>query len=97
MSYRLHPDAAQELAEAARFYRREAGRGVAARFLDEFERVGNLLAQNPGLGTHTGDQRRCFPLHGFPFLVIYRPVESGIRILVLRHQHRHPGHGEDRR
>jgi plasmid stabilization system protein ParE len=54
----LHRGAEIDLADAARFYRREAGRAVAARFLDEFERVTALLAANEALGTPTGDDRR---------------------------------------
>ena len=96
MSYTLHRGAELELADALRFYRREAGRAIAARFLEEFERVANLLVENPGLGTPTAEQRRWFPLHGFPYSVIYRPLDVGVRILVVRHQHRDPGHGEKR-
>ena len=97
MTYSLHPSAERELAEAARFYLREAGRGVAARFVDEFERIARLLAELPGLGTPTGDERRSFPLHGFPYSVIYRPAGQDVRILVVRHQHRDPEHGQGRR
>ena len=97
MTYTLHRGAEQDLGDAARFYLREAGRGVAKRFLDEFERVAMLLADNPGLGTTTADERRSFPLSGFPYSVIYRPLPSTVRVLVVRHQHRDPDHGEDRR
>jgi plasmid stabilization system protein ParE len=97
LSYKLHRDAEVDLVDAVRFYRREAGRAVANRFLDEFERVAELLVSNPNLGTTTGDQRRGFPLHGFPYSIIYRAVEGGMRILVVRHQHRDPEYGERRR
>ena len=97
MSYSLHRGAEQDLADAVRFYRQEAGRAVAARFLDEFERVAKLLVENSGLGTPTSEQRRWFPLHGFPYSVIYRPLDVGIRILVVRHQNREPEYGEHRR
>ncbi len=96
MSYTLHRGAELDLADAVRFYRREAGGAVAVRFLDEFERVAKLLVENSGLGTPTGEQRRWFPLHGFPY-VIYRPLDVGVRILVVRHQNRDPEHGEQRR
>ena len=66
MSFTLHPGAERDLGEAARFYTKEAGRGVAERFLDEFERVAALLVANPGLGIPTGGNLRWFPLHGFP-------------------------------
>ena len=61
MSYTLHRAAERDLTDAVRFYRQEAGRAVAGRFLDEFERVAKLLTENPGLGTPTGEQRRWFP------------------------------------
>lgn len=97
MSHTLHQDAERDLSNAARFYRREAGRAVAERFIDEFERVTVLLEANPGLGTVTGGERRCFPLHGFPYSIIYRPMITGIRVLVVRHQHRAPDYGSERR
>ncbi len=50
--------AEKDLATALRLYRREAGRAFTTRFIDEFERVTNLLAANPDLGTPTADQRR---------------------------------------
>jgi plasmid stabilization system protein ParE len=97
LSYTLHRAAERDLADAVRFDRQETGRAVAGRFLDEFERVAKLLTENPGLGTPTGEQRRWFPPHGFPYSVIYRPLDIGVRILVVRHQNRDPEHGELRR
>ena len=97
MTYSLHRGAELDLAEAARFYRREGGPAVAARFLDEFERIAELLVEHPGIDTLTDDERRWFPLTGFPYSVIYRPLDPGIRILVVRHQNRDPEHGEQRR
>lgn len=55
--------AADDLAEAVRFYKREAGVGLARRFLSEFERVVSLLEQHPGLGKPTNDGRRTHPLN----------------------------------
>ena len=97
MSLTLHRDAEHDLGNAARFYRIEAGRAVAERFLAEFERISVLLEANPELGVLTGGERRCFPLHGFPYSIIYRPVDTGLRILVVRHHHRDPEYGKDRR
>jgi plasmid stabilization system protein ParE len=52
LTYALHRGAEDDLAEAARFYRREGSRALAARFLDEFERIAKLLVEHPGIGTH---------------------------------------------
>ena len=97
MSRSIHRFAAEDLAEAVRFYKREAGTGLARRFLAEFERVANLLELHPGLGTSTNEGRQIHPLTDFPYSVIYRSEGEGIRILVVRHQNRDPEHGEGRR
>ncbi|MCC7485168.1 MAG: type II toxin-antitoxin system RelE/ParE family toxin [Burkholderiales bacterium] len=96
MSFSLHRGADHDLTEAFRFYRREAGNGLARRCLDEFERIIKLLEEFPDIGKPTGEDRRSVPLTGFPYTVIYRHVNSEIRILVVRHQNRDPEHGEQR-
>ena len=96
MSYTLHRGAEKDLAEAFQFYRSEAGNGLARRFLDEFERVIKLLEKYPDVGKPTREDRRSFPLTGFPYSIIYRYVGAEIRVLVIRHQHQSPEHGEQR-
>lgn len=97
MTRSIHRLAGADLAEAARFYKSEAGAGLARRFLAEFDRVANLLDRHPGLGTPSGDGRQSHPLTDFPYSVIYRASASELRILVLRHQSRNPEYGTDRR
>lgn len=97
MTRSIHRFANDDLTESVRFYKQEAGVGVARRFLSEFERIVNLLEEHPGLGTPTGDDRRSFPLVDFPYSIIYKQDGSGIRIPVVRHQHRDPEYGEARR
>lgn len=96
MTRSIHRLAEGDLSEAFRFYRREGGKGIAARFLSEFERIARLLEQHPGLGTPTEGGRRVHPLVGFPYSIIYREDQEGIRILVVRHQHRDPEFGKGR-
>lgn len=97
MNRSIHRFASEDLAEAVRFYKSEAGVGLARRFLNEFERVAKLIEQHPGIGTPTADGRRVHPLTDFPYSVIYRKVDVGLRILVVRHQSRDPDYGESRR
>ena len=97
MTYSLHPGAEQDIADALDFYTEQAGLLVARRFLDEFERVATLLVMHPGFGTPTTKSRRVFPLRVFPYSVVYRSLETGIRVIVVRHQHRKPGYGGARR
>jgi len=51
VTYALHPQATQDLADAVAFYLANATARVAGKFLQEFERVAELLAVNPGFGT----------------------------------------------
>lgn len=97
MSRSIHRLAADDLAEALRFYKQEAGVGLARRFLAEFERVAKVLDAFPGLGTPTADGRQVHPLTAFPYSVIYRHEGLVLRILVVRHQSRDPEYGESRR
>ncbi|MDP2760955.1 MAG: type II toxin-antitoxin system RelE/ParE family toxin [Sideroxyarcus sp.] len=97
MTYSLHPGAEHDIANALDFYSEQAGLVVAGRFLEEFERVAKLLVEYSDLGTPTTRGRRTFPLKVFPYSVVYRNLESGIRILIVRHQHRKPGYTGGRR
>lgn len=92
----LHPGAEQDLAEAAGFYETEASPAIAARFLNEFERVASQLIRNPGLGTPRSRGRRGFPVAGFPYTVIYAEQADGILVLVVKHDRRRPGFGATR-
>ncbi|MHB8247808.1 MAG: type II toxin-antitoxin system RelE/ParE family toxin [Acidithiobacillus sp.] len=97
MTYSLHPGAEHDVANALDFYSEHAGSVVAERLLEEFERVAKLLVEHPGLGTPTTRGRRTFALKVFPYSVVYRNLESSIRILIVRHQHRKPGYAGGRR
>ena len=96
MTCTLHPEATQDPAGALAFYQTNATARVAAVFLDEFERVARLLAANPGFGTPFDLPRRIYPLRTYPYLVVYRPTEGGIRVLTVRHERRMPSHGQNR-
>jgi len=83
----IHRQAAEDLAEIKATYERTGSARLAARFLDEFERVANLLTENPGLGKPFDLPRRIF---------VHKPTDEGIRVLAVRHQHRDPAYGRDR-
>ena len=97
MIYALHPSAEQDIADALGFYTEKAGLIVARRFLEEFERVAKLLISHPNLGTPTTNGRRVFPLKMFPYSIVYRSLDTGILIVVVRHQYINPSFGASRR
>lgn len=86
MTYSLHPGAKQDVAEALDFYAEQTGALVAQRSLDEFNPVARLLVTYPGFGTPTTKGRRVLS-----YDVVYRSLDTGIRVIVVRHQHRKPG------
>lgn len=96
MTYVLHPDAERDLTEATNFYADKAGPALARRFLDEFERAARLVVEYPDLGVPLAHGRRLFPLRVFPYALVYRRLDTGVRILIVRHQHRKPGFGGSR-
>ena len=96
MTFALHPDAEQDIADALDFYAAQAGIAVAQRFLAEFERAANLLVRHPEFGTPASNGQRVFPLQVFPYSVVYRNINSSIWVLVVRHQRRKPNYGGKR-
>lgn len=96
MSVVVHPAAEQDVIDAAEFYRREASPALAARFVAEFRRVCALLLEQPALGSPRAQGRRGYSMRIFPYSVIYRETATGIHVLVVRHDRRHPGFGTRR-
>ena len=97
MSYFLSSEAEEELAEAVAFYSEKASTSVAIAFLAEFTRAARIIAENPGLGTRTSRERRVFPLHRFPYSLVYRAEEDGVRIGAVAHHSRRPGYWRTRK
>jgi hypothetical protein len=65
MKYEFHPEAEQELYEAASRYKAEIS-GLGLRFGDEVERVIQLVIEHPELGSRLDDNLRPFVLRRFP-------------------------------
>lgn len=96
MRVTLHPAAEQDMADAAAFYALEGSPALARRFVEQVNRVAQLLLNNPGMGTPRGQGRRGFPIAGFPYTLVYRPVPTGVLLLVVKHDRRSPRFGRGR-
>ena len=83
--------ARQDLAEAVRYYRREAGEGVAIELVSTIQAALQALARRPGAGSLRYGQMigmadlRSWPLGRYPYLVFY--VERVDQIDVWRILH----------
>lgn len=93
----IDPAAAEELREARRWYAREAGAPVAARFLAEFQRLRELLSQQPLMGPELEPGiRRALFRDRFPYSLLYVVRAQRIMIVAVMHQHREPGYWKAR-
>lgn len=97
MSYWLHEQAEAELDTAALYYAERATPKIAVAFLEEFERVIELLQLNQQLGTLKDDGMRVYPLRRFPYSLVYREdADAGPQVYAVSHQSREPGYSQGR-
>ena len=95
MVVHLHPDAAAEYAEAVEFYEEHAP-GLGREFFDEVQRVLELIAETPGLGSPFDDPYRRAYCRRFPFGVVYREDGDTLWVLAVMHLRRQPGYWKER-
>ena len=85
------------MADAAVYYAEHANVVLAEAFLAEFERIRDLLMENPQRGPHAEDGLRVYHFDRFPYSVIYEPDDrDGPLIFAIAHQHREPGYWRER-
>jgi plasmid stabilization system protein ParE len=87
-----HPRVRADVEEALTYYRRISGR-LADEFHAELRDLINRAAENP-LRFHQVDQGfRRANLKRFPYHLLYESHLDCIRVMVLRHNKRHPRYG----
>jgi len=97
VNYWLHPEAREDLREAAEFYRDNAGAALSQSVLAEFEHSVNLPLEHPRLGSKWRYGKRRLVMRLFPFSVIYTVVDDQLRILAVAHHSRRPGYWRTRK
>jgi plasmid stabilization system protein ParE len=96
MNYSLHPEAEDDLREAAQHYRDQAGSALALAFLAEFEHAVALLLEHPKLGAQWISSKRRLVMRRFPYSVVYLETPDQIQVLAVAHQSRKPGYWRKR-
>jgi len=95
-SVHFHPEAMRDADEAAAWYAERSIR-AAARFLDELDRLIELIAVSPeGFQVFDGDQRRAV-FRRFPFYIVFQADESNVVVVAVAHGKRRPRFWQDRR
>jgi toxin ParE1/3/4 len=90
VSYQLTSEAEEELADAAAFCLMHFGPFAATDFLETFEAKAELIGEAPSLGTPTSKGRRLYPIGRYPFSMLYRSDQDGVRISAIAHHGRGP-------
>ncbi len=81
--------AEEEMTEASVFYE-AATSGLGAGFLDEVQRLVEILREHPELGQLVDPGIRRVLLHRFPFSLIYSLEVDALLIVAVAHQRRRP-------
>lgn len=97
MNYSLHPEASQDLDDAAAYYREQAGPILSQTFLAEFEHAVERLLRHPLLGAKWRKDKRRFPMIRFPYAIIYDISGGEIRIFAVAHYSRRPAYWRERK
>ncbi len=97
MTYSLHPDAEEDLREAARFYHDRAGSSLSLSLLSEFKHSVTLLMQYPALGAVWRHGKRRHLMRRFPYAIVYTVSSEEVRIWAVAHQSRRPGYWRGRK
>ena len=95
IGYRFLLPAEEEMADASVFYE-TATSGLGTGFLDEIQRIVNILRDHPELGLPVGRRLRRALLHRFPFSLIYSVEIDAILIVAVARQRRRPGYWKSR-
>lgn len=100
MSFQLNSAVHDDIREAIEYYDKKAGSQIAIDFYDEFLRSAALASASPRsyrIYDDDATEIRRVNLRRFPYHFLYRQIDqTTIRILVIRHDHRHPIYGLDR-
>ena len=90
-----HPLVRRDVEEACRYYHQISAR-LADGFRDELRHIICRVTETPLRYSATAERLRRANLRQFPYHVLYDTAAEHIRILLVRHNKRHPQHGLER-
>lgn len=96
MRIEYHPAIEQELKAAIDYYN-QCSPNLGIEFLDEFDKEILRIAESPLLWRVVIEDIRRALMQRFPYAIYFRLVQNDVvRVLVVKHQRRHPDYGLDR-
>ena len=95
MIIKFHSEARKEFFEAAEYYEDQVV-GLGGDFIDEVEKVLDVIGQQPASGTKITKIERRFLVSRFPYGIIYSVEEDRITIFAVMNLRRKPGYWKSR-
>ena len=95
MTINFHSEARKELIESAEYYEEQVV-GLGDDFIDEVEKVLDVIEQQPASGTNITNTERRFLVSRFPYGIIYSVKEDRITIYAVMNLRRKPGYWKSR-
>jgi toxin ParE1/3/4 len=91
----FHSEARKEFFEAAEYYEDQVV-GLGDTFIDEVEKVLEVIEQQPLSGTKITNTERRFLVSRFPYGIIYSVEDDFISIFAVMNLRRKPGYWKSR-
>ncbi|MCD4819839.1 MAG: type II toxin-antitoxin system RelE/ParE family toxin [Candidatus Cloacimonetes bacterium] len=96
MRVEYHPAIEVELREIMKYYNK-CSQGLGAEFLDEFEQQILKILSMPARWMIVENDIRRSLMRRFPYVIYFRALKNGVlRIILVKHQRRHPNFGRNR-
>jgi toxin ParE1/3/4 len=95
VTIKIHSEASKELFEAAEYYEEQVV-GLGDDFIDEIEKVLEVIEQQPSSGTKITNTERRFLVSRFPFGIIYSVEDDFITIFAVMNLRRKPWYWKSR-
>ncbi|NOZ00289.1 MAG: type II toxin-antitoxin system RelE/ParE family toxin [Deltaproteobacteria bacterium] len=92
----FHPEALAE-ARAAKDWYHERSPEIAEGFGRDIAKAIDVISEGPFRWPETSQGVRRYVLRRFPFLIVYKVVDSLIYVIAVAHGRRLPGYWRDRR
>lgn len=91
----IHPKAIAEARAALQWYRARSPAAADA-FLSEIDHAIDQIAEAPDRWPNYVQGTRRYPLHRFPYSVVYRKQDQTVQIIAVAHGRRKPGYWKTR-
>jgi toxin ParE1/3/4 len=95
VTIKFHSEARKEFFEAADYYEEQVV-GLGDNFVDEVEKVLDVITQQPASGTKITNTERRFLVSRFPYGIIYSVEADQIIIFAVMNLRRKPGYWKSR-